>query len=139
MHIQERKKAWPTSRNRIMKSSLALAVVVAALLAGASAASAHAQLLGTSPLSGSTVTTQPQQVIFKCGEPVGGDLGAVRVYNAQGQEVDDLQVSHPDGNSHWMGVGLKAHLPDGTYTGTYRVISADTHIVYGGRRFSIRP
>ena len=36
-----------------------------------------------------------------------------------------------------MGVGLKPHLPDGTYTGTYRVISADTHIVYGGLVFSI--
>ena len=36
-----------------------------------------------------------------------------------------------------MGVGLKPHLPDGTYTGTYRVISADTHIVYGGLVFNI--
>ena len=36
-----------------------------------------------------------------------------------------------------MGVGLKPHLPDGTYTGTYRVISADTHIVYGGLVFDI--
>ncbi|MGH2834007.1 MAG: CopD family protein, partial [Solirubrobacteraceae bacterium] len=52
-------------------------------------------------------------------------------------EVDNLEVTHPDGNEHWMGVGLKAHLPDGTYTGTYRVISADTHIVYGGLVFSI--
>jgi copper transport protein len=36
-----------------------------------------------------------------------------------------------------MGVGLKPHLPDGTYTSTYRVISADTHIVYGGLVFNI--
>lgn len=36
-----------------------------------------------------------------------------------------------------MGVGLKAHLADGTYTATYRVISADTHIVYGGMVFNI--
>jgi copper transport protein len=125
------------SRIRIVKGSLALTVVVVALLVGASAAFAHAQLLGTSPLSGSTVKVQPKEVIFKFGEPIGGDLGAVRVYNAQGQEVDDLQVTHPEGNSHWMGVGLKPNLPDGTYTGTYRVISADTHIVYGGLVFSI--
>jgi copper transport protein len=122
---------------RGVKCSLALAVAGAALLTGAPAAFAHAQLLGTSPQSGSTVQVQPKQVIFKFGEPVGGDLGAVRVYNAQGQEVDNLQVSHPEGNSHWMGVGLKAHLPDGTYTGTYRVISADTHIVYGGLVFNL--
>jgi copper transport protein len=120
-----------------LKCWLALAVVVTAVLANAPAALAHAQLLGTSPLSGSTVKAQPKEVIFKFGEPIGGDLGAVRVYNARGQEVDDLKVSHSEGNSHWMGVGLKPQLPDGTYTGTYRVISADTHIVYGGLVFSI--
>jgi copper transport protein len=131
-------KTTPNGRRiSSLKCWLALAVVMTVLLANAPAALAHAQLLGTSPLSGSTVKVQPQEVIFKFGEPVGGDLGAVRVYNAQGQEVDNLKVSHSDGNSHWMGVGLKPHLPDGTYTGTYRVISADTHIVYGGLVFSI--
>jgi copper transport protein len=120
-----------------LRCLLTLALAAAAVLAGAPSAFAHAQLLGTSPLSGSTVKVQPKEVIFKFGEPVGGDLGAVRVYDARGREVDNLQVSHPQGRSHWMGVGLKAHLPDGTYTGTYRVISADTHIVYGGLVFSI--
>jgi copper transport protein len=111
--------------------------VAAGSLAAAPAALAHAQLLGTSPLSGSTVKAQPKAVIFKFGEPVGGDLGAVRVYDAQGREVDNLKVIHPQGRSHWMGVGLKPGLPAGTYTGTYRVISADTHIVYGGVVFNI--
>ena len=109
----------------------------AALLACAPAALAHAQLLGTSPLSGAVVPRQPQEVIFKFNQSVGGTLGAVRVYDAQGEEVDDLDVSHPEGQEHWMGVGLKPGLPDGTYTATYRVISADTHIVYGGLVFSI--
>ena len=86
---------------------------------------------------GATVKTQPKEVIFKYNQPVGGTVGAVRVYNAQGSEVDDLDVSHPGGHESWMGVGLKPNLPDGTYTATYRVISADTHIVYGGLVFSI--
>jgi len=67
----------------------------------------------------------------------GGTLGAVRVYDAQGNQVDNLDVTHPGGHQHWMGVGLKPGLPDGTYTATYRVISADTHIVYGGLVFNI--
>ena len=116
---------------------MALALAVVGLLASAPAAWAHAQLLGTSPVSGSTVPVQPKEVIFEFNQDVGGTLGAVRVYDAQGNEVDDLNVSHPDGNEHWMGVGLKPGLPDGTYTGTYRVISADTHIVYGGLVFNI--
>ena len=121
-----------------MTRRLALAAALALLLALAAAPSAfaHAQLLGTSPCSGATVKRNPR-----------GDLrvqparrrhrGAVRVYNAHGAEVDNLDVTHPDGNSHWMGVGLSPHLPDGTYTATYRVISADTHIVYGGLVFNI--
>jgi copper transport protein len=107
------------------------------MLSPASACWAHAQLLGTSPAVGSTVSTQPREVIFEFDQNVGGTLGAVRVYDAQGSEVDDLDVSHPDGDERWMGVGLKPHLPDGTYTATYRVISADTHIVYGGLVFNI--
>ncbi len=117
--------------------ALTVALACACGLARAPAAFAHAQLLGGSPTSGSTVPTQPKEVIFEFNQNVGGTLGAVRVYDAQGNEVDNLAVSHPDGNEHWMGVGLKSGLPDGTYTATYRVISADTHIVYGGLVFSI--
>jgi copper transport protein len=121
----------------LSKLSLATALVGASLLAAAPVALAHAQLLGTSPLSGATVPKQPAEVIFKFDQAIGGTLGAVRVYNAQGEEVDSLDVGHPGGKQHWMGVGLKPKLPDGTYTGTYRVISADTHIVYGGLVFNI--
>ncbi len=128
-----------SARRGLPRSTIiaALAGLLLLALSHASPAFAHAQLLGTSPASGSTVASQPAQVIFQFNQNVGGTAGAVRVYNAQGDEVDNLDVSHPDGNEHWMGVGLKPHLPDGTYTGTYRVISADTHIVYGGLVFSI--
>jgi copper transport protein len=126
-------------RRHMSVRPLLLSTLAACLgaMAFASSASAHAQLLGTSPESGSTVQTQPAEVIFKFGEHVGGTVGAVRVYNEKGDEVDNLDVSHPEGQSHWMGVGLKPRLPDGTYTATYRVISADTHIVYGGLVFNI--
>ena len=121
-----------------MRRLFAITLLAAlAALASAPAAFAHAQLLGTSPPSGITVKRQPAEVIFKFNQAVGGTLGAVRVYDAQGNEVDNLDVSHPYGQEHWMGVGLKPHLPDGTYTATYRVISADTHIVYGGLVFNI--
>jgi copper transport protein len=121
----------------VLSLLFACAVAATALLALAPQALAHAQLLGTSPQSGSTVPKQPAEVIFEFNQAVGGTLGAVRVYNAQGEEVDNLNSGHPYGEQHWMGVGLKPNLPAGTYTGTYRVISADTHIVYGGLVFNI--
>lgn len=118
---------------------LAVAVTLACvcILVQAPTAPAHAQLLGTSPAAGSTVLVQPREAIFEFNQAVGGTVGAVRVYDAQGDEVDDLNVSHSYGNERWMGVGLKPHLPDGTYTATYRVISADTHIIYGGLVFNL--
>lgn len=124
------------ARRSSLVATCAAGASVAALVL-APTAFAHAQLLGTSPITGSTVAVQPKEVIFEFNQDVGGSLGAVRVYDAQGNEVDNLSVSHSDGNEHWMGVGLKPHLPDGTYTATYRVISADTHIVYGGLVFNI--
>src|SRR5271154_1881228 len=116
---------------------LVLALACAISLASPPAALAHAQLLLTSPAAGSTVAHEPPEVIFEFNQNVGGTLGAGRVYNAQGQEVDNLDVSHPHGDEHSMGVGLERGLPDGTYTATYRVISADTHVVYGGLVFNL--
>jgi copper transport protein len=133
--------AFPPARQskarRWVAAPAAMLAVCLALLCAAPSAFAHAQLLGTSPGSGATVAAQPKQVVFKFGESVGGTLGAVRVYDAAGNEVDDADVSHPAGDQHSLGVGLKPGLPDGTYTATYRVISADTHIVYGGLVFNI--
>jgi copper transport protein len=128
--------ATPIARRAHLLAAVALAVCLA-LLCAAPAALAHAQLLRTSPASGATLANQPQRVAFSFGENVGGTLGAVRVYDAAGNEVDDANVAHPHGDARAIGVGLKAHLPDGTYTATYRVISADTHIVYGGLVFNI--
>ncbi len=127
----------PTAKWRARAQIAATLLACVALLSAAPAAFAHAQLLGSSPASGATLAVQPKLVIFKFGENVGGTLGAVRVYDAAGNEVDDANVSHTAGNAHDIAVGLRPQLPDGTYTATYRVISADTHIVYGGLVFNI--
>ncbi|MHB8242777.1 MAG: copper resistance CopC/CopD family protein [Solirubrobacteraceae bacterium] len=130
-------RARPTRPRHTVLLSALLALTLLATLASAPSAFAHAELLATSPDAGATVPRQPPEVIFKFNEAVGGTLGAVRVYDANGRQVDNLDVSHPHGHQHWMGVGLKPGLPDGTYTATYRVVSADTHIVYGGLVFNI--
>ena len=117
--------------------TVAIAAALGAMAIAPAAAAAHAVLLGTQPQPGVTVKRTPREVIFEFNQAVGGTLGAVRVYDGAGGQVDDGDVSHPSGNEHWLGVGLPASLPAGTYTATYRVISADTHIVYGGLVFNI--
>ncbi len=127
--------ARPRARTRLRVA--AISVVMAWGLCAAPSAWAHAQLLGTVPVRGAVVATQPAEVIFEFNQAVGGTLGAVRVYDATGSEVDDGDVTHPGGRESWMGVGLKPGLAKGTYIATYRVISADTHVVYGGNVFSV--
>ncbi len=117
---------------------LALAATLAAtLLIAPSAALAHATLEGTSPPRGATVKEQPSAVVFRFSEPVEGNFGAVRVYDAEGQRADEGDAFHPDGEGPKLGVHLKPDLPDGSYTATYRVVSADGHIVSSGYVFSI--
>jgi copper transport protein len=121
-----------------VKRALAAILLVCALAALAPAsASAHARLEGTSPPEGATVAHEPAAVIFRFDEPVEGNFGAVRVYDASGGRVDEGDAFHPNGEGPRLSVHLEPGLPDGSYTATYRVVSADGHIVSSGFVFSI--
>jgi copper transport protein len=119
----------------ITANSFAVLAVLA--LFAPAAASAHARLEGTKPPEGAVVKTEPSAVIFEFDESVEGNFGAVRVYDAAGERVDEGDAFHPDGEGPRLGVHLKPGLPDGSYTATYRVVSADGHIVSSGYVFSI--
>jgi len=116
--------------------ALALGPFLAILLAPAGAL-AHARLEATSPPQGATVKKEPAAVVFSFDEPVEGNFGAVRVYDSRGDRVDEGDAFHPDGEGPKLGVHLKPSLVDGSYTATYRVVSADGHIVSSGYVFSI--
>jgi copper transport protein len=120
-----------------MSRKLLMPLIAAlALLAHAPSAGAHAVLEGTSPARGVTVKSEPKLVTFRFSEPVESSFGALRVYDSKGNQVESGSVSRPSGQSS-VGIGLKQDLPDGSYTATYHVISADSHPVSGGFVFSI--
>jgi copper transport protein len=115
--------------------ALALALFLLALAPGA--ASAHAVLEGTQPSSGETVKREPQQIAFRFSEPVEGNFGAIRVYDRGGGRVEQGDSFHPDGVGSKLATRLDPGLAKGTYTATYRIVSADGHPVSGGLVFSI--
>ncbi|MCW3000952.1 MAG: copper resistance protein CopC, partial [Conexibacter sp.] len=115
----------------------ALAIAVALVLALPASALAHATLEATTPARGAVAPTEPSQVVLRFDEPVEGNFGAVRVFDARGDRVDDGKVVHPGGRGSLLAVGLRPELPQGTFTATYRVISADSHPVSGGFVFSV--
>jgi copper transport protein len=116
------------------------AALVALLLALAvlpASAPAHATLQSSAPQRGAVAASAPEQVVLRFDEAVEGNFGAVRVFDARGDRVDTGAVSHPGGAGTQLAVALKPGLQDGTYTATYRVVSADSHPVSGGFVFSI--
>lgn len=130
----------PTRRLRgRAAAALLLAGAGSAIAVGAVSrpAGAHAVLERTTPSDGSVVRTAPRAVALRFGEAVIVSSGAVRVYDDRLRRVDRGAVDHPDGRADSVGVSLRPALRPGTYTVTWRVISADSHPVSGGFTFSV--
>ena len=102
---------------------------------GVGVASAHAELLGTTPGAGSVLTQKPTAVVLTFDEPV----------QAQGATI---VVTAPGGSRVAAGAAVLAgstvrssihSLPAaGTYTDAYRVVSDDGHPVEGQFSFAAR-
>jgi copper transport protein len=123
-------------RGTVHPSRLATAVVaaVAALLL-APAALGHAVLERTDPSNDAVLETSPATVSLGFSEAVESALGAIRVFDANGERVDDGTLERP--SSTEVAVGVEPNLPDGTYTVAWRVVSADSHPVAGAFVFHV--
>jgi copper transport protein len=115
----------------------ALLLCAAALLLLPGSAFAHAQLVGSSPERGSQLERAPERVVFRFNESVEISFGSLRVFDASGREVQSGSAEHPAGRSDEVAVELEPSLPEGSYTATFRVVSADSHPVAGGFVFSV--
>ncbi|MBU6531018.1 copper resistance CopC/CopD family protein [Streptomyces sp. NPDC057245] len=124
-----------TTAPRVRTLVLLLLAAACALLAGAGPASAHAALTGSDPRQGAVVDRAPAQVSLTFSESVSMDDDSVRVLDPKGKRVDDGGPSGTGGTTY--AVKLHAGLPDGTYTVTYQVVSADSHPVAGAYTFSV--
>ncbi|NEY33591.1 hypothetical protein GTU99_15535 [Streptomyces sp. PRKS01-65] len=120
---------------RVRALVLTLLAVACALLAGAGPASAHAALTGSDPRQGAVVDRAPAAVSLTFSEEVSMDGDSLRVLDPRGERVDDGAPAAVGATTY--AVKLHAGLPDGTYTVTYQVVSADSHPVAGAYTFSI--
>ena len=116
--------------------ALIVAAVVLVALAGAPSASAHAILQETTPGNDSVVQRSPATVKLRFNEPVETAFGSIRVYDCAGKRVDSGKIARPDARS--VSVALGGQLPSGSYTVTWRVISADSHPVAGAFVFHVK-
>jgi copper transport protein len=119
----------------LKRSSITLAVVLIAL-AAAPSAFAHAILQESTPSNEQVVRQSPPTVSLRFNEAVETAFGSIRVYNCGGARVDSGKIGRPDERS--VSIRLDRKLPRGTYTVTWRVISADSHPVAGAFVFQVK-
>ncbi|NYI05485.1 copper resistance protein CopC [Allostreptomyces psammosilenae] len=115
----------------------AVLAALALLFATAPPAAAHAELIGSDPAAGTVLDSAPSAVTLSFSEGVELGLGAVRVLDPAGEQVDAGTVEHADGDPATARVALTGEMPQGTYTVAWRVGSADAHVVSGAFTFSV--
>ncbi len=71
----------------MIRTARIVLATLAAVLAAAAPAQAHALLEGTTPERGAVARTAPGQVVLRFSEPVEIAFGAVRVFGADGGQV----------------------------------------------------
>ncbi|WP_329229187.1 copper resistance CopC/CopD family protein [Streptomyces canus] len=120
---------------RVRTLVLLLLAACGLLLTTAGPASAHAALTGSDPQQGVVVDKAPDQVSLTFSEKVALSNDSLRVLDPKGKAVQQGKPFEVGGTTY----GIKVHsgLPDGTYTVTYQVVSADSHPVAGAYTFSV--
>ncbi|HEV7624852.1 MAG TPA: copper resistance CopC family protein [Amnibacterium sp.] len=117
---------------------LALLLTALAVLLGAAPVQAHDYLVSSTPAAGSTVTTSPEQVTLTFDAAVlstGNGSDVVAVTGPGGKHFETAcPVVGNDGVSTAVRLG-----PPGTYTVSWRVVSADGHPVADSIRFRYAP
>jgi copper transport protein len=114
---------------------IGLLTTVVTVWVQAPAASAHAELLGTTPPDGARLDRAPVQVTLRFSEDVDLVDGGLRLVNGQGNTVS---TRTPTTQGHTLRWSMPTGLGDGTYLVNWRVVSADGHPVSGAFAFGIR-
>ena len=120
---------------RSRRSAVALAAAVIAVVT-APAAWGHSTLLATEPANDAVVEESPTRVLLRYDEAVESALGSVRVYDGSGRRVDADRISRPSPEE--VAVAIEDELARGTYTVTWRVISADSDPISGAFVFHVQ-
>lgn len=112
-------------RNVVILRGILLGLVV--LVLGAGPASAHAALVGTDPEDGSSLSAAPTSIAFTFNENISS-RAEVAVAAPDGTQ---LKVTAIKGVDNVVTATLADVGQRGTYSASYRVVSADGHPVAG--------
>lgn len=124
------------ARQRAAMLIAAIVVMLTGMFAGAGTASAHAELLSSSPANQELLATPPTEISLQFTEAVDPIEPAIRLVDAEGDDVEIGAVEQSLGTDR-MRAALPAELADGTYVIAWQALSADSHRVRGSITFSV--
>ena len=121
-----------------MATTLRGALGLAAFVAFASGAFAHAFPDRAAPAVGSTVRTAPAAVSIWFTQELEPAFSTIKVLDARGNVVVSSTKAVDDSDRTLLRVSLPPLAP-GTYRVVWRVLSVDSHVTEGDFTFSVAP
>lgn len=109
--------------------------VAVAMSGPAAPAAAHATLVGSDPASGTVLADPPQQVVLSFSEPVRLIPERLVVVGPDGEQRE--LAGEPSAAGGEVTILLAESLDIGTYLVSYRVVSQDSHPVFGSLTYSV--
>lgn len=121
-----------------MRRALALLVFLTGwLVLGATPASAHVQIVSTTPVDGTRLGAAPTLVTLTLSENIGIQPNSIQVVDVAGERVDTGPVFQPGEVAEQVAIRLKQGLPNNSYLVEYAFVSADSHPVRGTFAFVV--
>lgn len=121
------------TRSRVLS---ALMLVTLWLAVWCAPALAHARLLQEEPAAGASLKESPEQVLLRFNEPVDAEFDPLKVYDAEGERVDE-DDAHMDPDDARVLLASLEELPEGSYRVEWRVTSIDGHVVEDAYAFNV--
>ncbi len=111
-------------------------IALLAVLAGASTASAHAELVSSFPGNQELLEVAPTEIALQFTEAVDPIDPGIRLVDSDGEDVEIGSVDQSAGSDR-MRSTIPETLEDGTYVVAWQGVSADSHRVRGSFTFSV--
>jgi copper transport protein len=106
-------------------------------LAAATPAAAHAEIVSTSPAAGATVAEPVESVELRWNEIVNTGADQLKLYSSSGELATvDVTVTDFEGQTNATIIPREA-LDVGTWVVTWKVVSADGHLIAGSLPFTV--
>ncbi|MGH3997593.1 MAG: copper resistance CopC/CopD family protein, partial [Pseudonocardiaceae bacterium] len=115
---------------------VAVVCAILGIFVGAGLAAAHAVLISTNPGQGAVIAMAPSAVSLTFSESVAVTADGIQIFGPDGAQLDTGDAVHL-GRASTVGVNLRGIQQRGTYTVSWRVMSADSHPVAGAFTFSV--